>query len=325
MCHKAFRSSGNLSCHVKVHSGEEPFKCPVCDKTFRHTGNLKEHTRIHTGERPFKCDHCDKAFRTSSALSCHIRIHTGEKPYKCKVCDRAFSQSGDLNRHIRLHTGGGPVHKCSVCNYCFHHFSHLQVHKRLVHSNRRPHHWYGQLFKIVAELKRHVRIHTRAKPYSCSHCSDSDCFSSIYQLKAVAHLLKSHNEGTWFTCVVCQQQFITRGRLKRHSLRHSWRCEAACLQWMSKAFLYVIWSETLSSSSGSRRPNISLLVYVMKVESFKHTETVVAHFKRCADNLVFQCFVMLYVSTVRQNTVFRKVIHFHFLVGYILHNHWNKK
>ena len=55
-------------------------------------------------------------------------------------------------------------------------------------------------------------------PYSCRHFSE--CYTRLGQLKA--HLLKSHNEGTWFTCDICQQQFTTRGELKKHSRR---RCE----------------------------------------------------------------------------------------------------
>jgi len=119
---------------------------------------------------------------------------------------------------MRVHTADKP-YKCSLCNKCFSRSSNLQQHKRNVHSNRRPYHcpYCGKLFKTNIQLKRHVRIHTDAKPYSCRHCSD--CFRSIYRLQA--HLLKSHNEGTWFTCDICQQQFARRGELKLglHSLR----------------------------------------------------------------------------------------------------------
>jgi len=45
VCDKAFRQSGQLNVHKRIHTNEKPFECDVCDKAFRHSGNLKRHKR----------------------------------------------------------------------------------------------------------------------------------------------------------------------------------------------------------------------------------------------------------------------------------------
>ena len=66
------------------------------------------------------------------------------------------------------------------------------------------------------ELKYHVRTHTGAKPYSCRHCSER--FTSCYQLNV--HLLESYNEGTFFTCHICQKNFSHNSFVKIQIRRH---------------------------------------------------------------------------------------------------------
>jgi len=84
------------------------FICPHCDTrmTFKH--NMIAHIRVHTGERPFKCDFCPKRFSTPSSCKNHIKTHTGEKRFVCTVCDARFARSGQLRIHTKKwHDGVG--------------------------------------------------------------------------------------------------------------------------------------------------------------------------------------------------------------------------
>ena len=154
------------------------------------------------------------------------------------------------------------------------------THKRHVHSNSRPYDcpYCGKLFKTNDELKSHVRIHTGAKPYSCRYCSE--CFTWLAQLKT--HLLKSHSEGTWLTCKICQKKFSTSSYLKKHSLRHETVKPYVCGQ-CSEGFYT------------EHHLNLHLLVHAgykpfccgLCGKEFKCKRYVLQHFKRCANRVIF--------------------------------------
>ena len=91
ICRKTFLRPSALKVHMRIHSGDRPFKCPHCPRTFTQSGNLTVHLRKHSGEKPFACTICLKRFAQTNSLRVHIRRHTGEKPYQCGECQKRFA------------------------------------------------------------------------------------------------------------------------------------------------------------------------------------------------------------------------------------------
>ncbi|CAL1274919.1 unnamed protein product [Larinioides sclopetarius] len=165
LSHNSFEASfASDECNVARNSKESRtlkiYHCTQCKYVTHHKGNFVKHLRIHTGERPFVCPICGvsipyKMIETASAHqqivrsrptftmhSCsfckyetlnrgdlvkHLRKHTGERPYSCQVCWKGFTQKNNLKTHEKLHALK-KLHVCKICKECFRSASSLQFH-----------------------------------------------------------------------------------------------------------------------------------------------------------------------------------------------------
>lgn len=67
-----FQSTSSLDLN-----GERPFACESCSRGFRRAEHLKRHMKTHTNERPFQCpvSSCSRAFARNDNLKAHIKTH----------------------------------------------------------------------------------------------------------------------------------------------------------------------------------------------------------------------------------------------------------
>uniref|UniRef100_A0A6A7FR42 Zinc finger protein 624 n=1 Tax=Hirondellea gigas TaxID=1518452 RepID=A0A6A7FR42_9CRUS len=137
MCSKTFRVKCNLEAHMFVHSGkrDRPFKCTICQNSFGRQKDLEAHIRSHKNIRPFTCNECGKAFLYKNNLAMHMKQHFGEKEHKCSHCDKAFYRRYNLINHERVHTGQAP-YTCPICLKPFSQKSNYNVHRKSFHVDR---------------------------------------------------------------------------------------------------------------------------------------------------------------------------------------------
>jgi len=171
------------------------------------------------------------------------------------VCNKAFSQLGNLQMHMANHTGVKLYNiRSDHCSRC------------------------GMQFDTSHDLKCHDCIHADAKPYSCKHCSE--CFRRREQLKT--HLLKSHNEGTWLICHICQKKFCNKSVLKSHTRRHEGVKPYVC----SDCYKCFCTSAELRSHQMTHTDFRQFCCFLCD-KYFKTKHAVVSHFKRCYNKLGF--------------------------------------
>ncbi|GFW73671.1 myoneurin [Trichonephila clavipes] len=97
ICNRGFAQKGNMKIHMRKHTGERPYECPIC--------GVEVLTELYDLRRDgYFCRICSFARPSLSSLKKHLQTHNIGRPYSCKVCNKSFALKGNLKTHIRMHT-----------------------------------------------------------------------------------------------------------------------------------------------------------------------------------------------------------------------------
>ncbi|KAI8899295.1 hypothetical protein BC833DRAFT_506857, partial [Globomyces pollinis-pini] len=79
---------------------------PNCTRAFSTSGHLSRHIKIHTGDKPHECliSNCSKRFSRKDSMI-HVKIHTGDRPHECLIqgCARRFTRKDSMMLHFSTH------------------------------------------------------------------------------------------------------------------------------------------------------------------------------------------------------------------------------
>ena len=141
------------------------------------------------------CDICNVTVK-QSAFSQHLKIH--EKKFICSHCGKGFvrekaflaHRSNYHNEAVKVDAGKKPLLSCSICSL---------------------------KFEAPVQLEKHLRSHTKSKPFQCAACNKS--FVSKSNLSAHQRL----HEGTAlrYSCNQCDKKFSHPSEVKQHMVVHT--------------------------------------------------------------------------------------------------------
>ncbi|XP_055332191.1 uncharacterized protein LOC129584113 [Paramacrobiotus metropolitanus] len=234
-CGLHFRLDELLQLHLMAHVAEEDrlemdqYHCPQCGITRKNLTNIIKHVKSHsrTAEqlesRKKECPYCGREFVN---LQKHLETNHKDKiiitvegdeadECRCKECGFQARTKQAITNHLKKHLEPEKnIRRCVICQDTF------------------PFTPVG-----ATDLQKHVETHIVDDLFPCAECPKR--YTTYRGL--TDHFGTNHDPSQKCACEICQREFMTRWRLKRHMLSHSnifnFMCELCGKQFKSKGQL----------------------------------------------------------------------------------------
>ena len=142
-----------------------------------------------------------------------------EDKFKCKLCKKGYSYEGTLRTHVMIEHCKNNSYFCDQCEY------HNSTQSNI--NNQNDHAILDTSHKEVdaSKLRRHLKSHSGAKPYTCKQCD----FVSVRADILSTHL-KTHSGEKSYKCNQCDYASVQAGDLRKHFKTHSGEKSHKCNQ-----------------------------------------------------------------------------------------------
>lgn len=232
-CGQAFTQNAHLKDHTaRLHSEGEIFLCRICNKTFPNRGRLREHSTEHESLRGFQCQECSKRFPTEERLESHKRAGHESKPQSCPLCGAACESRVALKSHLATHS---PPLRCPLCDQSFPSLSSWRQHVTRQHRASRKCGYCERTFSSDYDLRVHERSHTGERPFPCEFCGRAFSRKSILGVHRTLHTGQRD-----FVCSQCGMAFNRKSKLDVHIASHlhtALPCQVCNKTFKCKAYL----------------------------------------------------------------------------------------